>query len=355
MTPSSRALEARVLHEAEYEAWRRFVDSSPGGSVYSYPEYLEVLARVVGGSFRILAVLKGDEIHGGIGLYERKRPAGKVLSGRLLLYYNGFVLREFTGKYPSVNASRETGVLSALEAWLARERFAHVHVRSRHPISDMRAFARGGWSVRPSYSLLMELHDTEAAFDRIEQNQRRLIRRCEESGASLAVDEDFSAFYRMHQGTHDRKDAPVYLPEGQFRAYFDALAGKGLCRLFQVRLPDGRPVASQLVLLGGHPVTHTVTAAADPEFLHLGITPFLRWKVCEALAAEGYGGNDLTDAALNEVTRFKSQLGGTLVTNLVLNGRDNLRYRMRLASARAYRGARGILGRAFRPLAQRLT
>ncbi len=79
-------------------------------------------------------------------------------------------------------------------------------------------------------------------------------------------------------------------------------------------MPDGRAAATQLVLLGDHPVTHSVCAGAEPEWQKLGTTPYLRWKVFEQLAELGYAADDLTDAALNPVTRFKSQLGAELTT-----------------------------------------
>ncbi len=347
---SSNSLETRFLEEADFDAWRRFVDSAPGGSIYSYPAYLDVLCRVAGGRFRILAVFKGEEIHGGIALYERDGLGGRILSGRLLLYYNGFVLRSFEGKYPSVNASRRIAILSALEQTLRRQRYDHVNVRSRHEVSDMRPFATRGWHLRPSYSLLMRFADPAEAFERIEQNQRRLIRRAESAGTTVGPDDDFPAFFHLHRTTHERKGAPLYLPEQAFQRYFAALSAQGLCRLYQARLKDGSPVASQLVLLGDHPVTHTVSAAADPKHLSLGITPYLRWRVCEALAADGYEGNDLTGATLGEVTRFKSQLGGQLVTNLVLRGEDHLRYRLTRAATEGYWRSRALVGRAIRSL-----
>lgn len=350
MPPKSSALETRFLRESEYPAWRTFVDAAPAGSIYSYPEYLDVLCRVAGGSFRVLGVFRGEEIHGGIALYERSTGGGTFLSGRLLLYYNGLVLKKYEGKYPSRNASREVAIVGALEAALSGCGFAHTEIRNRHPIRDVRPFLSRGWAARPSYSFLQQTHDMDEAFGRVEQNQRRLIRRCEEEGAVLTSDDDFAAFYRMHLGTHDRKGAPVYLPEANFREYFRGLRSQGLCRLFHVRLADGTPAASQLVLTGGHPVTHTVTAAAAPEFMRLGTTPFLRWKVCEALSTEGYRGNDLTDASLNEVTRFKAQLGGELVTNLVLSGPDTLRYRVHRIGSRGLRRGRAALGRALRSL-----
>ena len=348
MSKSSSGLEVRILQETEFSQWRAFVDSAPAGSIYSYPEYLDVLCQVAGGSFRILGVSKGDEIQGGIALYEREAAGGRTLSGRLLLYYNGIVLRPFIGKYPSANASKAMRILKALEGALSSAGYVHTHLRNRYPISDLRVFLQAGWHARPSYSLEMQFGDMEQALSRVEQNQRRLIHRCETQGGTLTQDNDFDTFYQMHLGIHDRKGAPVYLPEEGFRRYFECLSSQKLCRLFHVRLPDGRAAASQLVLLGGHPVTHTVTAGADPDFLNTGVTPFLRWKTCEALAAEGYQANDLTDAALNEVTRFKSQLGGELVTNMVLSHSDSVRYRATRLASGTYRKGRSLIGRLGR-------
>jgi hypothetical protein len=343
-------LRTAVLPESAFDAWRSLVDQAPSGSVYSYPEYLEVLCSVAGGRFRILAVLRGEEILGGVGLYERDSGAGRVLSNRLLLYYNGLVVREYASKHPFENVSRTLQILSALEAGLSGLGHAHAVIHSRHPIIDLRPFLAAGWTARPSYSYVMWLHDLQEAYGRVEQNQRRLIRRAQERGISLSDDDDFDAFHRLHLGTHERKGSPIYLSERAFRAYFERLRALGLCRLYQARLSDGRVAASQLVLQGGHPVTHSVSAAADPEFMNAGVNPFLRWKTCEALVAAGYRGNDLTDASLGEVTRFKGQLGAELVVNSVLSSRGSLRFRAWRQTARAYQVGRAWLGAAVRPI-----
>jgi len=348
LSGSSRELRADFLSESDYSAWRCFVDQSPSGSIYSYPEYLDALCRVGGGSFRILAILKGEEILGGVGLYERRSMGGRILSNRLLLYYNGIVLREYTSKYPSENTSRTLAILTALEEAISGLGFDFALLQTRHPVTDLRPFVAKGWRARPNFSFVMGLEDLDGTFKRIEQNQRRLIRRCEEEGVSFCTDDDFDAFYEMHRGTHERKGSPIYLPKVDFRRYFDLLASQGLCRLYHARLDGGRAVASQLVLLGGHPTTHTVSTGADPEFAKLGTNPFLRWKACEALTSEGYLGNDLTDAALNKVSRFKSQLGPDLVVNSILTASETIRFRSWLAlSGAAYR-ARRILGGAYR-------
>ena len=54
----------------------------------------------------------------------------------------------------------------------------------------------------------------------------------------------------------------LYLGAAEFRQYYEELRDQDLCHLYHARLSDGRVAASQLVLTG-HAVTHTVSAAAD--------------------------------------------------------------------------------------------
>ena len=316
-----------LLDENKYQQWNDLVARAPAGSVYSNTDYLSVLCRATGGVFRVVGVFKGDQLFGGIALYEKKTRSGRMLSNRLLLYYNGIVLAPSTSSYPSERTSRELAVLSALEGWLSRVGYSHAVIHSRAPIRDLRVFASGGWGVRPSYSYVVDFRDLTSAWGRVEQNLRRLVKRCESGGAVLAEDGDFDSFYRLHRETHERKGAPIYLPEKEFRKYVEELRGLGLAKLFHARTAQGETMASQLVLASGHPVCHTVCAGADKKFLSQGATPFLRWKVFEWLSRAGYTANDLTDASLNDVTHFKSQLGGDLEMNLVLTGPDRFSYR----------------------------
>ena len=45
-----------------------------------------------------------------------------------------------------------------------------------------------------------------------------------------------------------------------------------------------------------------MVAGADPEHRRSGVSAFLRWTVFEKLAAAGYLGNDLTDAAVKQAS-----------------------------------------------------
>lgn len=346
----SGTIEIRELGTSEHESWERFVADAPGGSVYALPGYLEVLCDATDAAFRVVVAERGGRTLGGVALFERQSPVGIFVAPRLLLYYNGPVFAAPCSKYPSERTSLQIKLVDALEGWLAERDYAHVCFKSRSDLTDARPFMAHGWTTALAYSYEVRLTDPQTAWERVEGNFRRLVRRCDRDGLQLVADDDFDAFYANHLAVHDRKSSPVYLPRPRFRRYFERLRERDLCRLYHARLPDGTAAASQLVLLGPHPVTHTVCAGATAEHLTSGASVFLRWKVLEALATEGYAGNDLTDAELNKVTHFKSQFGGDLKLSLVLHRPGSAAWRLREQAL----GAASFTRRAVRYAARRL-
>lgn len=340
-----KTLVVGELHDDERDDWSSFVSDSPYGSAYGLPAYVDVLADAAGGVTRTIVARRGDTIAGGVTVFERKTPLGSFVAPRFLLYYNGFVLRDYETKYPSQRVARQTEVVSALATDLVERKYSRLEIHSRSPFVDARPLTSSGWSVAPSYSYVAPLADLDLLWSRVDQNLRRLVERARGLGFELVVDQDFESFYRLHAATGDRKGAPVYLGAEAFARYYERLAALGLCSLFHARTADGTIAASQLVLLG-HPVTHTVCAAADAELLATGANPFLRWSVFEHLAGLGYLANDLTDAALGAVARFKSQLGGDLALSLVAERPTSLGYTAQLKALQGTRRMRALLQRS---------
>ncbi|HSL63309.1 MAG TPA: GNAT family N-acetyltransferase [Gaiellaceae bacterium] len=340
------AVQAAWLRDDELDEWAGFVASSPTGSPYSLPAYLRALCRATGARFRVLGARLGDDLVGGIAVYERPTRLGVVVAPRLLLYYNGLVLREETTRYPSERTSRELRTVEALLDALEGEGYRRLELRSRPPLRDGRAFSARGWSLAPSWTYVVPLEDLGAQWDRVEGNLRRLVRRCERDGFTVTQDDDFDALYDLHAGIHDRTGAALYLPRDAFRAFYEELRAVGLCALYHARAPGGEVGASQLVLLG-HPVAHTVAAGTDPRHAKAGAAPFLRWRALEDLAARGHVGNDLTDASLASVARFKAALGAELDLSLVAvrsGAVDRTAGAVRAAALSARDGARRMRG-----------
>lgn len=350
----TRGYGSTVLASDEYAAWDRLMATAPEGSPYHASTYLEALCRSAGGSFRLLGVWDGQELVGGVPLYEREGLAGTYVQPRLLLYYNGVVLRDYDTRYPSKVTSRHIGIMEALERGLSRQEYVGIELHCRSPRADLRPFLASGWRAEPRYTYVVPISDLEWLWDRIDQNLRRLVERAVDHGLSVTEDDDFESFYRLHRIVSEEKGAPLYLPLERFQEYFDRLREEGMMALYHARMPDGRAVASLLVLTSDHPVAHTVSAAADPAHYDTGATPFLRWRVFEILADRGFSANDLTDASLGSVSRFKRQLGSDLHLNLVLRNRRSRLFRLERRARHEYWRARDSLSEAVRGVERRL-
>jgi hypothetical protein len=325
--PDAGHPSVRELQETEYDSWRQLVAASPQGSTYALPEYLDVLCEATDARFRIVGVFVNDLLVGGVPLYERRSRVGHYVANRLLLHYNGIVLRLPAKKSLADQTALTLAVLGALEHDLASRSYARLHLHNRSTLSDLRPFLTDAWQVALSYTYVVPLGNLSEQWERVDPNFKRLIRRCEREGVAYREDTDFGALYQLHLQTHERKGAPVYLPERAFARYFERLHALGLARLGHACL-DGKPIASLLMLTGPHPVSHTVCAGADAAYLRTGASAFLRWHAFGALARDGFSGNDLTDASLNPVTRFKSQFGGELTPTWSIARADSLGFRL---------------------------
>ncbi|MFW5708796.1 MAG: GNAT family N-acetyltransferase [Chloroflexota bacterium] len=307
------------LDESEYSQWDRFVDSSPQGSIYSTSTFLRAMTEISGTRFNILAIRKGEEIVGGVGLHYRSSRWGDVIERRGLLFYNGLIYRDYPTKYPSKKATQQINIIRAMIAELESNGYAAVSLSMPGPVEDTRAFTWAGWDVYPQYSYVVPIDDLDALWRRTEQNARRLISRCQNARQTVEQRDDFDCFYTLHEKTYHQHGLEPYFPRETFRHLYDTLRDHGYAGLFFALMPDGRPVSTQIVLSTGHPVTHTWVAGSDRDYAHTGVTALLRWEVFKIYHQRGYAYNDLTDAMNEPVARFKAQLGGDLVYSPIIS------------------------------------
>lgn len=323
----SSEIQVRELGEDDLDDWCGVLARSSQGSAYGRPEYLAALCEATGASYRIIGAFLNDRLVGGAPLYERRARGGTVVTNRTLLYYNGIVLDLPPKKFLSDRTAQSLSVLAALERSLTGAGYGHVALHNDSSLTDLRPFLARGWHCSLSYTYMVSLTDMAEQWERVDKNLKRLIRRCERAGVTYREDDDFDALFRLHEQTHQRKGAPLYLPETDFRRFFERLHAAGLLRLAHAVFQD-EVIASQLMLVGPYPVSHTVCAGADEEHLQLGASAFLRWEGFLSLHRDGFLANDLTDASLNPVTRFKSQFGGQLTPTWSVARTDSWRFRL---------------------------
>lgn len=308
-------LSVRQIRTAEHEQWKQVLASAPEGSPYLLPEYLSAIAKATDRPTPTLIGIFENEtdLVGGIGLYRYPVTFGEAASSRLMLYYNGPFLRPAKASVPYRREQYRRRLHTLLESYLRELDLQFIRFKARDVECDYRHFIAKGWQAKPVYSYVVDLRNLDAAWDRIDNNLRRLIRRCDTAGMQFHTNGSFDSFFAMHFDTHKRKGAPLYLPRERFRNFVEEIVNRGQAKLFQVSLETGEPIASQLVLCGHHPVAHTICAGAYEVHQQSGCNALLRWRVCQWLASKGHHAVDLTDAHNPEVAKFKSQLGAELV------------------------------------------
>lgn len=308
----------RYLEIPEYDQWDRFVDESQHGSIYSQSYFLEALSAMIGTRFRILSIFKNNELVGGTGFLYSPGKYGDMISPPPLQYYNGLVIKDFEAKYPSITTSRQSGVIHSIVDELESGKYASAELSNRYTFDDPRILLWRGWQIWPRYTYVVPIGNLEEQWQRVEQNTRRLISRCERDGMTLELSDDTDAFYTMHEATYHRKGVEPYTSREKFITLYQKLKQRDACQIYFALTNDGKRVAGQIILMSKHPVTHTWMAGSDKEFLRSGASAFLRWKAFEDLNRRGYAYNDLTDAMNERVAKFKSQFGGQLVPSFVI-------------------------------------
>jgi hypothetical protein len=267
---------------------------------------------------------------------------------RPLLYYNGLVISDFESKYPSVTSSRQTEVVNAILNELEGGKYASAEMSSTYPFNDFRPFLARGWHLWPRYTYIVPIADLTKQWEHVEQNIRRLISRCEREGMRLELSEDADAFYNLNKNTYLRKGVTPYISQEKFSQLYRSLKGCDACQIYFALTPDGQRAAGQIVLFSKHPTTHTWMAGSDPNFLQSGASAFLRWKAFEDLNKRGYQYNDLTDAMIDKVAKFKSQFGGRLESSFVIYKEISSKLRLQNRIKNVLKKPMDIVGARFK-------
>jgi hypothetical protein len=310
-------VRARLVTKEGYEDWRRVLSEAPEGSPYQLPEYLAALARGAGGQFKLVGVYdKGSKLIGGIGLFEPPTRGAPIATSRYMLYYNEPFVRKSESLVTARQESLRKKVLGCLLEFFETSGYRRVRFKSRCANSDFRPVINAGWSVKPVYSYVSDIRDSERQWQSMDRNARRQIQQAKRKKLIFTDTGRFSDFFDMHVRTHRRKGSPIYLPQQSFEEFVASIVGHDIARIFLISSSDGRPLASQLVLFGSGPVAHTLCAGSGDNIDGTGCNAYLRWRVTEWLASKGYRALDLTDAQNESVARFKSQLGADLQLGL---------------------------------------
>jgi hypothetical protein len=357
--------------EIDDALWRRVVSSSPYATPFHHPDVVTSVAVAMGRETKGWgAWLEGELVGGIFVLHSPSARLTPVSAGA----YNGPLLRDFPTKFRSSNDRYSSEVVTALcEA--IRSEHSPIELRMVPGTADVRALVAAGWQLRPSFTYLVDIADLGQAWEAIDTNRKRLIRRAqrlgygisevtcptgtcptgtcptgtcptanepsgrsicqpsesfvgqtiEETGVKIETYNDSVAndVERLHRLQEQGYGLPGDVDLKGWRELLRRTLGQGTVRLFVARSRDGQVVAFQLTAApdpvasaatsGGARVAANLLTGACPEHLDSGVNGLLRWRVFERLGEAGFREFDLNGARPGAAGRFKASFGGKLV------------------------------------------
>ena len=252
--------------------------ASAQGSLYATSQYLSALCEATAGNFRILAAARGNELVGGIALFEQQQGSLTRVAPRPLLYYNGLVLCESTSKYPSLATAKLLEVSSAIEAQISSSCYEKVVLKNHWSFLDARSFWRRAGPFARIFIRCRSRHRGGLAARRTEPVAWSEGVR---SKAFASLKTTTSPAFRLHAAGVERQECRL-LARGPFLGFIRRPSPRASA-VSTTRLPTGQSISAQIVLTGPHPVSHTSARRRIPASQH-GATAFRRWKVFEALS-----------------------------------------------------------------------
>lgn len=319
---SCQSVTVTAGHDA---AWNDLVAASPAANSFLRSECLEMIARTdsYGVRFHRVAVFSADGSMRGAWALPYRTRAGFRYSTYFEFFYAGPFLHPELESGSVHHARERIDVMQALAA--AQADYIDIIEAETHPaVTDVRPFLYAGWTAAPLYTHVWDMDDPDQAWNRMNREKRRLIRRTTETlrfgfeTGAQAVD-DFLVLYRQLITKFDWVPLPCW--DDDLRRRMQELSTWDGGRLFTARTADGELKAAVIALLSRDDRTVYLWRCAyqpDPE-AHT-VIPALYWQVSLAMRQEwgaplsiNFGGSP----RLN-LTLFKDYIGARPVQHFRL-------------------------------------
>lgn len=297
----------------DYGPWDELVQSSPSGNVFSESFWLSALAKTAVDDFKIIGVFKGDRLVGGVGLpIIDSLPGGSIVVNPKLTPYNSPVVRPRNTSKRSKISSHQDKTITAISEKV-QDDFQVATFINDTSLMDIRPFKWDGWNDSVKYTYIVDIQDTEALWDSVNSNVRSRVRKCRDEDVEVEIIRDGGGlrFYDLFKSTFERRDMLPPVSADDLEILFDSIAAENKLHYY-VASVDGTDVSALAAVADGK-LVHEWQAATDPEYLSMGVAPYLRWEALEDLHESGYEKFDLNGAGIKSVARAKSKFAGSLV------------------------------------------
>jgi len=307
---ATRSLEVRELESSELRAWDRFVEQSPQGTIFSESFWL----NLYGFPFRVLACYKGDEIVGGVTVFEDE-PPNSMMSLVPFTPFHGFLFRNNASMKPPLREKLEKKVSFALIDAL-EHRYRNITLCHHYNFEDVRPFyfhtygQESEYTVAVRYTSVVDLSDIHRAWSNMDVNTHCEIHKGEKRGNIVQESDDFELFDSIHRRTFERHGGKRAVPSELLARMYLKLKEENRCQLFLARKTAGNPTSVGLTIWDKRRAYHWL-AGSEPEHRNDGSASLTLWTIFQRMS-ERFPEIDLVGCNSPKRGAFKAGFGGTL-------------------------------------------
>ena len=318
-------LEVRPLR-LDDPAWAELTRTGVGRSAYHCPTLVRSAAATHDMDVVAWGAYADGELVSGVALTQTMRGDPRPLP---IMSYTAPVYRPSPSTHRSVidrHSARTIGaVLEPVGVTIG------ARLRARAGYADIRDLLASGWTARANFTYEVHLDSMTAAWDAMDDDRRRLVRRAERHGYDVSVidrvsDHDAALhdtlmrLYLEQAATYGNSDDP---DRAMWRRFVDDLLAAGHGRIYLATTADGEPVAFQFAVVWGDQAANLLTGSMRSH-ADAGANTLLRWRASNMLHSEGVARLDLNGAPSGSAGRFKASLGAVLTPRWELTRPDPL-------------------------------
>jgi GNAT acetyltransferase-like protein len=294
------------------DRYERFVATSPQGTIFSTPWWLEAVAP---GAFQVLLAEAEGEIHAAWPVVSRSAgPSLPLIVQPSLTPWLGILYGPPGEQKRQTRLGRERQLTDQLVSQLPPFRMLQTAFHRNYDYWTPLYWA--GFTQTTRYTFVFEDLNIDVVWKGLAENVRRQVRKAEKLGLTVEATDDLAAFWSVHVQTFGRHGRQVPYDLELVRRIDAACRSRDARRLLIARDREGRVHAGIYVVWDSRSVYYLM-GGADRHLRNSGAMSLTMWEAIR-LAAGFSKSFDFEGSMLEPVERFVRAFGALPVPYSVI-------------------------------------
>ncbi len=314
-------MQISIIHERE--VWDRFIDQSPGGTIFHKWDFLKTVEKHLGYKLLPYGFYVTDEILCAIPLFYKNIRGVKMLfspppqSG---IPYLGFVLsRNCMNMKLSKKSQRmyEMGKVFSDEVDSLSPNYVSISLTPF--ITDVRPFKWNGFLIDPLYTFYFDLEQSlEDICNGFNTSKRTAVKKMDKYNMKLVESKDVKQFYNSSVDRY--REQGLTFPIVSI-AYLEELCQLYPCHIKVYSIMDADDNMVGGVLASEHRKVTMWIGSVKPS-VKAPVNEFLFWEFIKKSKSEGYQELEMGGADVPRLCAFKSQFNPDMYVNYRIYKKD---------------------------------